>query len=135
MGGLLRFSLFFVGVCLVLSSVLLAYPGGPAYTQTFEHETTLAELPANATGVAFYRHLTIDEQGYIERALDGERITLPAYRDLPPELVYHRSRGDIYRFEKTRYYDVGRTAGLAGVVAFVLGVAATGGAIRMDRRR
>lgn len=134
MAGFLRFGVFFVGVSLVLASLVLAYPAGPAYEQSYTHVETLDELPPDASDVTFYSHLTERQEDYVDRALDGQTVRIPAYRDLPPEYVYHQNQSAIYRFEKARYYDTGRTAGKAGVGAFIVGVASVLAAFRMDNR-
>lgn len=128
----LRFALFFLGVCLLFATAILAYPAGPAYEQSLTHVETLDEVPDDNPAVVPYEALHSRQQSYVDRAVDGERVEIPAYRDLPPDVVYHRNRSVVYRFESDHYYDPGRTAGQGGIAAGLIGIAALGFAFWMD---
>lgn len=134
-GRLLDFLMLAVGFSLVLASAVLAFPGGPAYEQTYEFNTTVEEVPMDARDIGYLEDISETERERVERAMDGETIRIPAHRDLPPTVVVHRSEEVVYLFDTDRHYDVGTTAGKAGILAFLIGSGATITAIRRDLRR
>lgn len=134
-GRLLDFLLLAVGFSLILASAVLAFPGGPAYEQTYEYNTTVEQVPMDARDIGYLEDLGETDRERVERAMDDETIHLPAHRDFPPTVVVHRSEEVVYLFDADRHYDVGTTAGKAGILAFLIGSGATITAIRRDLRR